>query len=111
MFFPRKGDIMKRVICVFSIAPNGALTQSFFKKSFPVTSAPPPIDTMITIGCLLTHPSDWNRLKEGAVTDVNIRRSTQRVWVEFKGTEMSTEDLRGCLTPAEKWEEISGEVG
>ncbi len=104
---------MKREIYVYSTILNGDFdsTKRFFKKTFNVKKSltPPAIGSFITIGCL-TIPSDWDRLKEGAVANVKTSHSTQQIWVEFMGTEMSTEDLRDYLTPAKGWKEISGKL-
>ncbi len=87
---------MRIDIYVTSKVGVGALTKSFFKKSFEWLSALPKTGTIVP----LSTSGDHGLLKYGVVTDVRCVCGSTRVLL---ATETPTKDLREVLT-SDGWE-------
>lgn len=102
---------MEREIYVYSVPeirnPNRA--QILFVKRFEVKdcSDVPKIGLRVNFGFLERVDENF-RSRQGEVTNGKLNGvSDQRVWVEFPEWEMSTEDLRLCLTEEKGWQEVA----
>ena len=107
---------MKREVYVYSVTAerkNFNRPQIFFRKKFEVeeSSKPPKVGTKINFG-YLGRVSEVFRSRQGEVTNGKVTEgSGQKVWLEFKETEMSTDELRYHLTEEDCWEELSLSLG